>query len=182
MVNSAAAVQRRLARSQPASFDVLAVGSVDVRPMRWTARRRRLESLDGKWAPPLQLSPVTSDVEEAEEWLEAFKASGVEGLVVKGAATRYQPGRRDWVKVNSVGVGGVRLVHRRDGSWEVRKRVGARWRYSTRGGWLTLRTGMGILCRAHRVGRWSIGPVCLIVGWAGYTYCPHNPSGTNPRG
>jgi ATP-dependent DNA ligase len=28
-------------------------------------------------------------------WLEAFKASGVEGLVVKGASTRYQPGRRD---------------------------------------------------------------------------------------
>jgi hypothetical protein len=54
----------------------------------------------------LQLSPVTSDVEEAEEWLEAFKASGVEGLVVKGASTRYQPGRRDWAKVNSVGVGG----------------------------------------------------------------------------
>ena len=31
-------------------------------------------------------------------------AVGVEGLVVKGASTRYQPGRRDRVKVNSVGV------------------------------------------------------------------------------
>jgi hypothetical protein len=26
------------------------------------------------------------------------------GLVVKGASTRYQPGRRDWVRVNSAGV------------------------------------------------------------------------------
>ncbi|TCN32190.1 hypothetical protein EV642_128100 [Kribbella sp. VKM Ac-2500] len=39
MVNTAATVRRRLAPARPASFvafDVLAVGSVDVRPMRWT--------------------------------------------------------------------------------------------------------------------------------------------------
>jgi len=107
MVNSAATVRRRLAPKQPASlvvFDVLAVDTVDLRPMRWTARRTQLESLAKAWRPPLQLSPATADSAEAREWLEAFKASGVEGLVVKGAAARYQPGRRDWVKVNSVGV------------------------------------------------------------------------------
>jgi hypothetical protein len=52
MVNTAATV-RRLAAAKPASFvafDVLAVGSVDVRPMRWTARRGRLESLAAHWA------------------------------------------------------------------------------------------------------------------------------------
>jgi ATP-dependent DNA ligase len=101
MVNTAATVRRRLVPAQPASlvvFDVLAVGRVDVRPMRWTARRERLESLAKAWRPPLQLSPVTADVAEAREWLEAFKVSGVEGLVVKGASSRYQPGRREWVK------------------------------------------------------------------------------------
>lgn len=101
MVNTAATVRRRLAPEQPASlvvFDVLAVGNVDVRPMRWTARRSRLEALAEAWRPPLQLSPVTGDVAEAREWLAAFKASGVEGLVVKGATTRYQPRRREWVK------------------------------------------------------------------------------------
>ncbi|MEU8226181.1 ATP-dependent DNA ligase [Kribbella sp. NPDC048915] len=101
MVNTAATVRRRLAPAQPASlvvFDVLAVDSVDVRPMRWTARRTRLEELAKRWRPPLQLSPTTADIAEAQEWLEAFKTSGVEGLVVKGATTRYQPGRRDWVK------------------------------------------------------------------------------------
>jgi ATP-dependent DNA ligase len=100
-------VRRRLAPNQPASlmaFDVLAVADVDVRPMRWTARRARLESLAADWTPPLQLSPVTADPVEAKEWLDAFKSSGVEGLVVKGASTRYQPGRREWVKINSVGV------------------------------------------------------------------------------
>jgi ferric-dicitrate binding protein FerR (iron transport regulator) len=46
---------------------------------------------------------VSSDVDEATEWLEAIKAYGVGGPVVKGASTRYQPGRRDWVKGNSLG-------------------------------------------------------------------------------
>jgi ATP-dependent DNA ligase len=49
---------------------------------------------------------VTADIDEAREWFEVLPAAmGVEGLVVKGAATRYTPGRRDaWKKVNSVGV------------------------------------------------------------------------------
>ena len=29
---------------------------------------------------------------------------GIEGLVVKGAGLRYVGGRREWLKVNSVGV------------------------------------------------------------------------------
>jgi ATP-dependent DNA ligase len=51
-----------------------------------------------------QNSPSATD--EAREWFEVLPdAIGVEGLVVKGAATRYTPGRRDaWIKVNSVGV------------------------------------------------------------------------------
>jgi len=40
---------------------------------------------------------------------------GVEGLVVKGAASRYQPGRREWLKVNSVGAVSARLIARRSG-------------------------------------------------------------------
>ena len=88
MANTAAIVRRRLAPAQPASFvasDILAIDSVDVRPMRWTAHRTRLAALAAGWMPPLQLSPVTADLDEAKEWLEPFKASGVEGLVVKGA-------------------------------------------------------------------------------------------------
>jgi ATP-dependent DNA ligase len=111
MVNIAATVQRHLVPAQPASFvafDVLADGDVNIRPMRWTARRRRLGSLAKLWVPPLQVSPVTAAVDEAREWLNAFKPSGIEGLVVKGASTRYQPGPRDWIKVNSAGPGCVR--------------------------------------------------------------------------
>jgi cephalosporin-C deacetylase-like acetyl esterase len=47
---------------------------------------------------------VTDDVAEAREWFDVLpEAIGDEGLVVKGAGTRYAPGRRDWLKVNSVG-------------------------------------------------------------------------------
>lgn len=112
-----------------AAFDVLAVSGVDLRTQRWTVRRQRLEQLSKGWLPPLQLTPVTDDVDEAAEWFEVLPAAmGVEGLVVKGAASRYTPGRRDaWVKVNSVGLRVVRFsfdawmwlvrVLRRTGSW-----------------------------------------------------------------
>ena len=97
-----------------AAFDLLAAGGVDLRTQRWTVRRERLEQVSRGWVPPLQLTPVTADVDEATEWFEVLPAAmGVEGLVVKGAASRYTPGRRDaWVKVKhretrEVVVGGV---------------------------------------------------------------------------
>ena len=77
-----------------AAFDLLALGGVDLRTQRWTARRQRLEQLARSWMPPMQLTPVTADLDEAREWFEVLpEAMGVEGLMVKGAATRYTPGR-----------------------------------------------------------------------------------------
>jgi ATP-dependent DNA ligase len=49
------------------AFDLLAIGGVDLRTQRWTVRRRRLEQLAAAWALPMQLSPVTDDLEEAQE-------------------------------------------------------------------------------------------------------------------
>ena len=68
---------------------------------RLTRRRAALEELAERWAPPLQLSPATSDPDEARRWFEDFRPAGVEGLVAKGAGTRYAPGRREWLKVKS---------------------------------------------------------------------------------
>jgi ATP-dependent DNA ligase len=79
-----------------AAFDLLAANGVDLRTQRWSVRRQRLEQLSRDWVPPLQLTPVSADLDEATEWFEVLSvAMGVEGLVVKGAATRYTPGRRD---------------------------------------------------------------------------------------
>jgi ATP-dependent DNA ligase len=91
------------------AFDLLAIGGVDLRTQRWTVRRLRLERLSVGWTTALQLSPVTDDIEEAREWFDVLPgAMGVEGLVVKGAASRYVGGRREWLKVNSAGVRCVR--------------------------------------------------------------------------
>jgi len=49
----------------------------------------------------MQVSPATTDPEEARRWFDDFRTAGVEGLVAKGVGTRYAPGRREWLKVKS---------------------------------------------------------------------------------
>jgi ATP-dependent DNA ligase len=49
----------------------------------------------------MQLSPATADAAEARRWFDDFRPAGVEGLVAKGAGTRYAPGRREWLKIKS---------------------------------------------------------------------------------
>jgi ATP-dependent DNA ligase len=93
-----------LVAATPASyvaFDLLAAGGTDLRGQRLSRRRAQLETLAERWAPPMQLSPVTADADEARRWFEDFRPAGVEGLVAKGAGTRYAPGRREWLKVKS---------------------------------------------------------------------------------
>jgi ATP-dependent DNA ligase len=103
MVSSAARIAALVA-AHPASyvaFDLLAAGGSDLRDQRLTRRRAALEELAGRWKPPLQLSPATTDPAEARRWFDDFRPAGVEGLVAKGAGTRYAPGRREWLKVKS---------------------------------------------------------------------------------
>jgi ATP-dependent DNA ligase len=91
-----------LVRERPASlaaFDVLAVAGHDTRALTLTDRRVLLEELAAGWTPPLNLSPVTADYGTALEWFEDFPPTGIEGLVVKGAAQRYEGGARQWLKV-----------------------------------------------------------------------------------
>ncbi|MGY1591956.1 ATP-dependent DNA ligase [Geodermatophilus sp. SYSU D00708] len=93
-----------LVAAAPASyvaFDLLALGGADLRGRRLRERRAALEELAARWAPPMQLSPATTDPTEAEQWSTEWRAAGVEGLVAKGAGSRYAPGRREWVKVKS---------------------------------------------------------------------------------
>jgi hypothetical protein len=89
---------RQLVARLPASyvaFDLLAVGGVDLRTQRWSARRRRLESI-AAWEAPLQLSLVTDDLAEAAEWFEALPgSSGVHATVDPSsiAACRFSTAR-----------------------------------------------------------------------------------------
>ena len=87
------------AAAYPASFlvfDLLALRGVDLRGRPYTERRTALEELAAGWSPPLQLTPVTDSIETAREWMAMYRAAGVEGLVCKGANSRYTPGSRGW--------------------------------------------------------------------------------------
>ncbi|WP_251023841.1 hypothetical protein [Arthrobacter sp. ISL-65] len=66
--------------------------------MPFTGRRELLEELGRDWAAPLNLSPTTSDMELAKTWLRDLPATGIEGLVFKGAAQPYEAGRI-WLKL-----------------------------------------------------------------------------------
>lgn len=106
------ALQRRLVTSRaalpgliqerPASFaafDLLAVAGNDIRGLPLAERRELLEQLAADWEPPLNLSPVTGDRDEALKWFEELHHAGLEGLVVKGAGQPYQGAVRGWIKV-----------------------------------------------------------------------------------
>ena len=80
------------------AFDLLAVAGHDIRGLGWSRRRELLEELARTWAPPLNLSPFTTDRELAEEWFRDLPSTGCEGLVLKGSKQAYE-GSRIWLKV-----------------------------------------------------------------------------------
>jgi hypothetical protein len=89
-------------REHPASFaafDLLAAAGNDTRALALSDRRALLEELAAGWSPPLNLSPATADYGTALEWFEDMPATGIEGLVVKGAGQAYEGGVRQWLKV-----------------------------------------------------------------------------------
>lgn len=94
---------RHLAQEYPATFmvfDLLHHQGVDLTRQPLHVRRATLEELAADWWPPLQLTPQTTDLAVAQRWLEEYAKLdvGVEGVVVKGRAQIYRPGRRDWRK------------------------------------------------------------------------------------
>ncbi|BCW86647.1 putative DNA ligase LigC (plasmid) [Arthrobacter sp. NicSoilE8] len=102
MVTSKAALPA-LVQELPASFaafDVLAVAGQDIRDVPFSGRRKLLEELARDWTAPLNLSPATTDMELAKAWLKDLSATGVEGLVFKGASQPYE-GSRSWLKLKS---------------------------------------------------------------------------------
>jgi ATP-dependent DNA ligase len=95
-----------LAARVPASyvaFDVLQYRGRDLGGEPLRVRRRQLEAILPTLKPPLQITPATRDRDVAQQWLADYAAAGVgiEGLVIKGLAVRYQPGRRAWLKLRT---------------------------------------------------------------------------------
>jgi ATP-dependent DNA ligase len=101
-LHPAASRVERLSRETPASyiaFDLLAARDEDLRARPFAERRARLEDLFEGVDAPFFLTPATRDRDLATSWLDRFRGAGVDGVVAKPAALRYEPGRRVMIKV-----------------------------------------------------------------------------------
>ncbi|MFG3702205.1 ATP-dependent DNA ligase [Micromonospora sp. NPDC047620] len=107
----------RLAHDCPAHyvlFDLLAdVDGRVILDLPLSQRRARLEVLLADVPTQLTLTPQTADMRQVGDWLMHWTvAAGIEGVVSKRLAGRYQPGRRGWSKyrtriVTEAIIGGV---------------------------------------------------------------------------
>jgi ATP-dependent DNA ligase len=91
-----------LAEQSPASYvawDLLALGDEDLREGPLLTRRSRLEQVLGSAAPPVHLSPATTDLALAEDWFHRFEGAGLDGVMAKRLDEAYLPGARTMIKV-----------------------------------------------------------------------------------
>ncbi|MBA3250068.1 MAG: ATP-dependent DNA ligase, partial [Geodermatophilaceae bacterium] len=91
-----------LAEQTPASFvafDLLADGDESLLDTPFAQRRERLAGILADSAPPVHLTPITSDPDEAEHWFQLFEGAGLDGVVVKAADLPYRPDARLMTKV-----------------------------------------------------------------------------------
>ena len=91
-----------LSQEIPASivfFDLLSEGERDLRSMAFQDRRRMLESLLSSAAPPLHLTPATSESSIAADWFRRFEGAGLDGVVAKPSLGTYEPNKRVMLKV-----------------------------------------------------------------------------------
>jgi ATP-dependent DNA ligase len=93
---------RKLAAATPAQlilFDCLALGDRDLAPLPFCERRKALEAFHaGTAADRLLLSPITTEIAEAEGWL-ARAGSALDGVVAKRLDLAYRPGERAMAKI-----------------------------------------------------------------------------------
>ncbi len=84
------------------AFDLLALGDEDLTQTPFQERRRRLEQALAHATPPIHLTPITQDLETAQEWFERFEGAGLDGLIAKRPDLTYQPDKRVMTKIKHV--------------------------------------------------------------------------------
>lgn len=122
-LHPAASRVKMLAGQLPASvvfFDVLAEGDRDLRTVAFVERRKILEELLAKAAPPIHVTPATRDRAVAGDWFKRFEGAGLDGVMAKPEAGIYEPNKRVMLKVK----------HERDCDCVV---AGFRWHKDARG-------------------------------------------------
>ena len=104
-LHPAASRAAKLAKETPSSFvafDLLAADGEDLRALPFERRRARLETLLAAVKAPVHLTPMTRDRAVAGDWLHRFEGAGLDGVMAKPAAGRYEPGKRAMLKIKHV--------------------------------------------------------------------------------
>jgi ATP-dependent DNA ligase len=101
-IHPAASRVKMLAQQMPASvvfFDLLSEGDHDLRDEPFEERRKRLGEVLAGAVAPLHLTPATRSVDVARDWFQRFEGAGLDGVMAKGVASAYEPGKRTMLKV-----------------------------------------------------------------------------------
>jgi len=101
-IHPAASRVKLLSQEIPASivfFDLLSEGDRDLRGMTFQDRRVVLESLLSSAAPPIHLTPATSESSIAADWFRRFEGAGLDGVVAKPVSGKYESNKRVMLKV-----------------------------------------------------------------------------------
>jgi ATP-dependent DNA ligase len=90
---------RMLAEKTPASFiafDLLALGDDDY---TWRPFNERRAALVNALAGSIHVTPATTDLGTAQQWLEEFEGAGLDGVIAKPLTVTYQPDKRAMFKI-----------------------------------------------------------------------------------
>lgn len=101
-IHPAASRVTMLAGTTPASFvafDLLALGDESLMDLPQSERRSRLEQALASSAPPVHLTPATSDAGLAREWFTLFEGAGLDGVIAKPSGGLYAPDKRTMLKI-----------------------------------------------------------------------------------
>jgi len=101
-IHPAASRVTLLSTGTPASFvafDLLALGDDDLMSRPLSERRAMLEDALGGADAPVHVTPLTSDVDRAQEWFRQFEGAGLDGLIAKRPELLYEPDKRTMTKI-----------------------------------------------------------------------------------
>src|SRR5205809_862249 len=101
-IHPAASRVNLLSRESPAAivlFDLLSEGNQDLRSVAFRERRMKLESMLSAAAPPIHLTPATTDLSVAADWFHRFEGAGLDGVIAKPISGAYESNKRVMLKV-----------------------------------------------------------------------------------
>ena len=101
-IHPAASRITKLSKATPASFvafDVLAVGMTNYTEVPFEKRRAVLEEALKHAKPPIHLTPMTRDKDEARRWFTQFEGAGLDGIMAKPLDMGYLEDKRVMYKI-----------------------------------------------------------------------------------